>query len=273
MKCTRVIIIFLSVAVWLSLTACSAKSDQSSANSSSKNSVNTADAQKTDEKKTDAEKTDTNQSDTEKTDADQTDINQADTVQTDMQKTDVQETDVSDECIEQYKAFLRGEISSQTKDEEVGPQYLKGFCNTVIPEEDDEVIHCALYDMTGDGVPELHLLTDSSYTIHTVRKGQLITWYEGDRYNRPLNNGMVYEKIESTGTHYAYQVLDSEGEEIFYVGFSTPPEGLEKKWGYLFSTGDDNVNLTKREFNKVAKRFLKMKSDKIIWKQLKEFLD
>lgn len=241
MKCTRAIIIFLSAVVWLSLTACSAKNDQSSAKSSSKNSVNTAGAQETD------------------------------AVQTDMQKTDVQETDASDGYIEQYKAFLQGEISSETKDD--GPLYVKDFCNTVIPEEDDEVIHLALYDMTGDGVPELHLLTDISYSVHTVRKGQLITWYEGDRYNRPLNNGMICEKVESTGTSYSYVILDSEGEEIFYVGFVKPPKGWEKNYGYFFSTGDGEVKLSKREWNKLTKPFLKMKSDKIIWKKLKEFLD
>ncbi len=51
-----------------------------------------------------------------------------------------------------------------------------------------------MFDMTNDGIPELHVLTDISYSVHTVEGKKLITWYEGDRYRRPLIIKLYLEK-------------------------------------------------------------------------------
>ena len=62
-------------------------------------------------------------------------------------------------------------------------------------------VRYALFDMTNDGIPELHVLTDISYSVHTVEGKKLITWYEGDRYRRPLNNKAILGKTESSETY------------------------------------------------------------------------
>lgn len=162
--------------------------------------------------------------------------------------------------LKQYKSFLQNEIYSETRSD--GSWYLRDFCNRVVPGKTEDGIRYALFDMTDDGLPELHVLTDISYSIHTVENNQLVTWYEGDRYNRPLNNRAILQKIVSTGTHYAYMVLNSKGEEILYIGFSEPPGSNGK---YLFNTGEDNVELSKSEWEKLTKPFLSIGSDKIIW--------
>ncbi len=184
--------------------------------------------------------------------------------------TDIQKTDELSERLKQYKAFLQDEISSETKSD--GPYYLRDFCNMVVPEKTEDGIRYTLFDMTGDGLPELHVLTDISYSVHTIENNQLITWYQGDRHNRPLNNRAILQKLESTGTHYAYIVLDNKGEEVFSVGFSEPPG---PKFKYLFSTnlsgtGDDDVELSKGDWDKLTKPFLSVGSDKIIWKNISD---
>lgn len=185
-------------------------------------------------------------------------ILQNNTATTDVQKTE--ETDKLNEKLKLYKAFLQNEIYSETRSD--GSWYLRDFCNRVVPGKTEDGIRYALFDMTDDGLPELHVLTDISYSIHTVENNRLVTWYEGDRYNRPLNNRAILQKIVSTGTHYVYMVLNSKGEEILYIGFSEPPGSNGK---YLFNTGEDNVELSKSEWEKLTKPFLSIGSDKIIW--------
>lgn len=182
-------------------------------------------------------------------------------VNTQQQK---EETDELSERLKKYKAFLHDEISSEDKENKTS-YYLREYCSSIVPGKDENSISYALFDMTGDGFPELHILTDISYSIHTIKKNKLTMWYEGDRYNRPLNNGAILQKVESTGTHYSYIVLDSNGEEVICVGFSEPPGS---KYKYLFSTGDDNVELSKSDWDKLTKPFLAIGTDKIIWKDI-----
>lgn len=199
-----------------------------------------------------------------------------------MQKTEnpdadihgTQETDELSERLKLYKAFLQDEISSETKSD--GPMSLSDFCNVTVPGKAESEISYALYDMTGDGQPELHVLTDISYSIHTTRDNQLITWYEGDRYCRPLNNGAILWAKGSTGYHYGYYFLDGQGEMRLCVGFGRPPKGAKKGlYRYYFGTGgpdspDDynDIDVSEKKWKKLTKPFLAMRSDKIIWKHI-----
>lgn len=178
-----------------------------------------------------------------------------------------EETDELKERLQLYKAFLQDEISSENKEEKEA-YYLRDYCNCVVPEEDKDRIQYALFDMTGNGLPELHVLTDISYSIHIIENNQLIEWYRGDRYNRPLNNRAILQKLETTGTHYSYTILDCNGKEVFSVGFSKPPKGFEKDYAYLFFVGDDEVELSEKKWDKLTKPFLSIGSDKIIWKNI-----
>lgn len=237
--------LFLSLAVCFSLAACSSKSGQPTEENRPSNSVTAANIQKTEEPGAGI--------------------------------SDVQKTEEADELsgrLKQYKAFLQDEISSETKSD--GPCFLRDFCNWAVPGKAGTEISYALFDMTGDGLPELHVLTDISYSVHTIQDDQLITWYEGDRYCRPLNNGAILEKIESTGIHYGYYFLDGKGEMCLCVGFSCPPKGAKKGiYKYYFGTGGgdspidyDDIEVSKKEWKKLTKPFLAMSSDQIIWKHI-----
>ncbi|MBO4996998.1 MAG: hypothetical protein J6D02_03255 [Lachnospira sp.] len=145
---------------------------------------------------------------------------------------------------------------------------MRNFCNLVVPEETEDGIRYALFDMTGDELPELHVLTDISYSIHTIESNQLITWYTGDRYNRPLNNRAILQKVESAGITYSYIVLDSKGQEVLNVGFA---DLLGHHGGkYLFNTGDEDIELSKSEWEKLTRPFLTIGSDKIVWKNIND---
>lgn len=224
----RFILISLSFAVCLSLTACAAKNNQNPEKNNRQDSIKTAGAQKT------------------------------------------EKPGESDDPLKQYKAFLQDEISSETKSD--GSWYFHDYCNIAVPGEDDKELRYALYDMTGDGLPELHVLTDISYSVHTIRNGQLTEWFGGDRHCRPLNNGAILEKLESTGIHYGYTFLDQQGNERLVVGFSSPPKGAKKGvYQYFFGTGDGDdyhdITLSKKQWKKLTKPFLAMGDDQIIWKK------
>lgn len=175
-------------------------------------------------------------------------------------------TDELSVSLKLYKSFLKDEISSENGAE--GTWYLSDFCNVVVPGEAEDEIRYALFDMTGDELPELHVLTDISYSIHTMKSNQLLTWYVGDRYNRPLNNRAILQKVESTGISYSYIVLDSKGQEVLSVDFAEPLGRFGEK--YLFNTGDDDIELSKSEWDKLTRPFLTIGSDKIIWKNIND---
>lgn len=178
--------------------------------------------------------------------------------------TDTKGTEETDELsvwLKQYKAFLQNRVSSEDKENRES-YLLTEYCNCVVPGEMEDGIRYALFDMTGDGMPELHVLTDISYTIHTLENHQLVEWYHGDRYNRPLNNGMILQKAASESGGDAYIVLDSKGVEASCVWFGKSGDD------YRFSTGGDDIKLSKNQWEKLKKPFLAIGSDKIIWKNI-----
>ena len=122
----------------------------------------------------------------------------------------IQKSDELNNQLKQYKLFLQDKICSESKSND--RWNLSDFCNTVVPGETEDEIQYALFDMTGDDMPELHVLTDISYSVHTIENDKLITWYKGDRHRRPLNNRAILEKV---GSYYGYIVLDHKGEKVF----------------------------------------------------------
>ncbi len=171
------------------------------------------------------------------------------------------ETDELGAWLKQYKAYLQDRVPSEDKEDREF-YYLRDACNMVVPGETKDGIQYALFDMTGDEMPELHVLTDISYEIHTIKNHHLVVWYGGDRYNRPLNNRMILWKGDSESAGESYIVLDSEGEDIFSCWFGK--NGND----YRFCTGDDDIKVSKKQWKKLRKPFLAIGSDKIIWKNI-----
>lgn len=182
-------------------------------------------------------------------------ISQNNTAITDVQKTE--ETDELNERLKLYKAFLQNEISSEDKEDKEF-LYLRDYCNRVVPEEDG--IRYALFDMTGDEIPELHILTDISYSIHAVEKNHLVEWFEGDRYCSPLNNRVILQKVELHNIGYIF--LDKKGEEVLCVWFGKSGND------YRFSTGGEDIKLSRNQWEKLKKPFSAIGSDRIKWKNI-----
>ena len=163
-----------------------------------------------------------------------------------------------------YNLFLKNEVGSNNKKGE--SYFLKDYCNNFNKlDKTGNGVRYALFDMTNDGIPELHVLTDISYSVHTVEGKKLITWYEGDRYRRPLNNKAILGKTESSETYYEYIVLDNKGEEGFSCAFAKNQRNI-----CLFSNGEDYIKLSKRKWEKLTSPFLSIGSDKINWKNIND---
>ena len=163
-----------------------------------------------------------------------------------------------------YNLFLKNEVGSNNKKGE--SYFLKDYCNNFNKlDKTGNGVRYALFDMTNDGIPELHVLTDISYSVHTVEGKKLITWYEGYRYRRPLNNKAILGKTESSETYYEYIVLDNKGEEVFSCAFAKNQRNI-----CLFSNGEDYIKLSKRKWEKLTSPFLSIGSDKINWKNIND---
>ena len=163
-----------------------------------------------------------------------------------------------------YNLFLKNEVGSNNKKGE--SYFLKDYCNNFNKlDKTGNGVRYALFDMTNDGIPELHVLTDISYSVHTVEGKKIITWYEGDRYRRPLNNKAILGKTESSETYYEYIVLDNKGEEVFSCAFAKNQRNI-----CLFSNGEDYIKLSKRKWEKLTSPFLCIGSDKINWKNIND---
>lgn len=163
-----------------------------------------------------------------------------------------------------YNLFFKNEVGSNNKKGE--SYFLKDYCNNFNKlDKTGNGVRYALFDMTNDGIPELHVLTDISYSVHTVEGKKLITWYEGDRYRRPLNNKAILGKTESSETYYEYIVLDNKGEEVFSCAFAKNQRNI-----CLFSNGEDYIKLSKRKWEKLTSPFLSIGSDKINWKNIND---
>lgn len=163
-----------------------------------------------------------------------------------------------------YNLFLKNEVGSNNKKGE--SYFLKDYCNNFNKlDKTGNGVRYALFDMTNDGIPELHVLTDISYSVHTGEGKKLITWYEGDRYRRPLNNKAILGKTESSETYYEYIVLENKGEEVFSCAFAKNQRNI-----CLFSNGEDYIKLSKRKWEKLTSPFLSIGSDKINWKNIND---
>lgn len=175
------------------------------------------------------------------------------------------EADGISDALKKYKAFLQDEISSENEEDKES-YYLRDYCNCVVPGKTKAGIRYALFDMTGDELPELHVLTDISYAIHTIENNQLMEWYHGDRYNRPLNNGMIFRKGDSESSGDGWIVLDSKGAEVCWFWFGKSGNDYR----FSTSTGDEDIKLSKNQWEKMKKTFLPIDSDKIVWKDIDE---
>ncbi len=171
-----------------------------------------------------------------------------------------------------YNNFLAGNIKAQDLKHEISDRVVN---IKDISLEPDFKTYYALFDMNGDGIPELHLrpIAGGSYAVFTYLDGEIVLWHEGSDYESPLNNGAVlYERDGAAPTHinYYYLVLDSDGNEISRVYFakyhSIDESGLNESTDYdVFIFEEKEVS--KDEWNALINEYLSIPSDSIIWNE------
>ena len=163
-------------------------------------------------------------------------------------------TDPSDVTDSLTEKFLKGEISATNKEgRKVSIQdYLRGDYNKY-----------ALYDMSGDAVPELILKTGNGLTIFSIREQDLTVWYQGAIYAKPLNNRAIfYERPGGAPEHTTYQyiVLDHNGEELQRTSFV---ESYGDNAEYFIN----GVRVSKTAYEDLYKS-LSLSDDAIVWKDI-----
>lgn len=183
------------------------------------------------------------------------------------------ESPAYEEALAAYNKFLAGSMNAQDLKQEISDGVVK---IKDISLEPDFKTYYALFDMNGDGIPELHLrpVVGGSYLIFTYLDGQIVLWHSGPDYESPLNNGAIlYERDGAAPTHinYYYLVLDSNGNETSKVNFSkyhsVDESGKTESADYdVFMMEDKEVS--EEEWNSLTKDYLSNSSDLIVWKEI-----
>ena len=180
----------------------------------------------------------------------------------------------NDDALAAYDNFLAGSINAQDLKHEIsdGVVTIKD-----ISLEPDLKTYYAIFDMNGDGIPELHLrpIVGGSYAVFTYLDGQVVLWHNGPDYESPLNNGAIlYERNGAAPTHinYYYLALDSHGNQISKIYFSkyhsVNESGQTESGDYdVFLFEDKEVS--EDEWNSLTIKYLTNSSDLIIWSELK----
>ncbi|WP_349670777.1 hypothetical protein [Lacrimispora sp.] len=183
------------------------------------------------------------------------------------------ESSAYNEALAAYNNFLSGSMNAQDLKHEISDGVVK---IKDISLETDFKTYYALFDMNGDGIPELHLrpAVGGSYLIFTYLDGQIVLWHSGPDYESPLNNGAIlYQRDGAAPTHinYYYLVLDSNGKETSKVNFSkyhSVDESVKtESTDYdVFMMEDKEVS--EEEWNSLTKDYLSNSSDIIVWKEI-----
>ncbi len=162
-------------------------------------------------------------------------------------KTDSTQAEAYNAAINAYNAFLSGEINAVDKTTN------KAFnINDMDALNSSGINSFALFDVNGNGIPELHTRSDF-YDVFSYQDGQLVRWYTSgvnltDGNVIPLDNGAVFAALETTGTSYEYTTFGPDGTATTITFFK--PDDSSKEYPYYFNgkevSKEDYDNLTKK---------------------------
>lgn len=173
---------------------------------------------------------------------------------------------IKDDAVSAYETFLQGDADAEDDKHDLSES---GTVNINDLSLGSNTLH-ALFDMNGDGIPELHLrpTTGGGYEIFTYRDGRVVLWHADVDYCSPLNTGaLLYKRPGGAPPHtnYMYITLDPNGNEIARVRFSeydvVDESGLKVGVRYIYEDND----VSKETWDELTKKFLSIKSDLIEW--------
>lgn len=151
-----------------------------------------------------------------------------------------------------FNAYLKGERPAIDGSKET---YV--YQHTRMGDGKEGIDDYAFYDVTGDGVPELHLKS-MGYEILTCQKRELVTIYESGTNGQHgpivlLENGAMLEEHTTFETRYTYTTFNADGtSNKTEFGFFENPED-ETQNEYWFGEYDKKV--TKEEFDELTKEY------------------
>jgi len=195
-------------------------------------------------------------------------------------KTDSSKGEAYNTAITAYNDFLNGKANAVSRD---GKQNFT-INNIGNSAGDPSIISYALYDVTGDGVPELHTRSLNYYIfsyqnkkVVLLLKDTLNFWLPeefppdeggqiGDGSAAVLENRAVFSyTVNENGRKYAYTTFDSDGKPTT-LNFTDPTQyfGQEVPAGAYYTF--DNKKVTKDEFESKTREILAMKKVELEWK-------
>ena len=160
-----------------------------------------------------------------------------------------------------YREFMNGERIA------AHGNYPKSIDMIYVYSDEKEWHSYALFDMNGDGEPELHVRTVRYYYILTYRNSQLEVWRDAGAYSQPRDNGAIFSETLESGQgrkYYAYTVYDFYGNELMRVDFE---KYRNSEWLYaedslyLF----DGVEVTQAQWEALTAKYFAVTSDLITW--------
>ena len=131
---------------------------------------------------------------------------------------------------------------------------------------ENEWIRYAFFDMNKDGIPELHVRGNGTYSILTCRDGELVVWASPDYYAEPLNNGAILSmRDEGFSIQYHYIEYDFSGNEQVRIDFGKArpnDKGVyDENSAYYF----EDKQVSKEEWDALTEKYFSIGSDKIEW--------
>lgn len=164
-----------------------------------------------------------------------------------------------------YEEFLRGERNAETISMQ---EIIAGNENDEEKEAADESnVRYVIWDVTGDGIPELHIQTKQDYYILKYEKDILFVWKIEDEPNnyRILKNGTtIYCRLE-TDSEYYFCCQQENVEEKYRVRFERidrNKDGIyDENDRYLLDDHDCYKDMTEcamQEWQEKAEKYLCM---------------
>lgn len=116
----------------------------------------------------------------------------------------------------------------------------------------------ALFDSTGDGLPELHVKTARDYIIYTCKDNEMVLWTSLDPATVLFDDGTFMTENTSHAGYktYNYFALDSQANEISKMLF------METESGYFEV---NNMQVTNEQWKAYMEPYLGKNSESIHW--------
>lgn len=162
-----------------------------------------------------------------------------------------------------YESFISNEIFAMDKNGQT-----LSISHFKEKETNDYQSKYAIYDMNGDGVPELCIKTVFGLYFFTVKDKNIVFWREDTSYSQPLNNmAILSERTESAPEHtqYVYTVVGYSGNELLKIEFckyaQTEFQGEDYPEKYFIN----NVEVSKSVYEELTTPLLDVGTEKIEW--------